>query len=346
MTDFNSHFNPKPIKHVTAVLISDIHYNLQTLPLADAATRQAIHKANEFSVPMIIAGDLHDSKANLRAECVNAMLETFKLVKTECFILVGNHDLTNEKANTNSIEFLDGLNDRVGLIRNQMISSHKGLEYIAYHSDTEKLKKKLTKLPKSITVIMHQGLSGSNSGEYIQDKTAITPADVAGLRVISGHYHTRQTIKLPNGGKWDYIGNPYTLNFGEANDPEKGYQILYDDGSLEFIPTNLRKHRIVVLSADKNGVHSAYTPETRKEDLVWVKVSGPKEFISKIDKEYIRKYWIKEANFKLDLIPTESTSTSIKKGLSEAELLDAVIDGLTDVSPERKLMLKELWKEL
>lgn len=60
-----------------AVLISDIHYNIQTLPLADAAVNMAITKANQLGVPLIVCGDLHDTKANLRGECVNAMLETF-----------------------------------------------------------------------------------------------------------------------------------------------------------------------------------------------------------------------------------------------------------------------------
>ena len=76
-----------------AVLISDVHYNLQTLPLADAAMRQAIQKANELQVPLIVAGDLHDTKANLRGECINAMLETFNTCEQDIYFLIGNHDL-------------------------------------------------------------------------------------------------------------------------------------------------------------------------------------------------------------------------------------------------------------
>ena len=136
------------------------------------------------------------------------------------------------------------------------------------------------------------------------------------------------------------------MTFAEANDPEKGYQILYDDGSLEFVPTNLRKHVIVELTADKRGLHGGKYPEIKPEDLVWVKVSGPKEFVQKIDKAFIKKNWVQEANFKLDLIPTTSISTPVKKDRSVAQLLDSVIDGLTDVTPERKIVLKELWKGL
>jgi DNA repair exonuclease SbcCD nuclease subunit len=93
----------KPI----AVLISDVHYNVQTLELADKAVRLAINKANELQVPLIVAGDLHDTKANMRAECVNAMIETFKNTDTSTFIIVGNHDKINEKSDKNALNFLN-----------------------------------------------------------------------------------------------------------------------------------------------------------------------------------------------------------------------------------------------
>ena len=97
---------------------------------------------------------------------------------------------------------------------------------------------------------MHQGIKKSGQSDII-DPTALHAEDVAGLRIISGHYHRRETIPLPDGSTIaSFIGSPYTLTFGEANDPEKGFQILYDDGSLEFVPTNLRKHVIIEYDAN------------------------------------------------------------------------------------------------
>src|SRR5882757_6401470 len=92
----------------TAVLISDVHYNVHTLKLADAAVRMAVAKANELNVPLIVAGDLHDTKANVRGEWINGMRDTFKLVTKvvgwngedikRVYILRGNHDAINEKS--------------------------------------------------------------------------------------------------------------------------------------------------------------------------------------------------------------------------------------------------------
>lgn len=327
----------KPI----AVLISDVHYSIVNLQLADAAMRQAIHKANDLDVPLIVAGDLHDTKANLRGECVNAMIETFKLCTEDVFILVGNHDRINEKSKEHSLNFLEGY----ARIVTSPLYNKIGW-FIPYNHNIECLKADISGIRAQLgynkTLIMHQGIQGSNMGDYIQDKSALSPADVAGFRIISGHYHARQTIALPDGGKWDYIGNPYTVSYGEANDPPKGFQILMEDGSLEFVPTNLRAHRVWHMNSDVHCDMCEYNPG----DLLWIKLHGTKEALSILNKHIIAAR-IGIQDFRLDLIPDETTSqllTTTK--ISSSDLLDGLIDSLTNTSEERKTRLKANWKNL
>jgi DNA repair exonuclease SbcCD nuclease subunit len=349
MTDFKSHFK-KPNSHAIAVLISDIHYNLTTLPLADAAMRQAIAKANSLQVPLIVAGDLHDSKANMRAECVNAMIETFgKFARgVQVIIMRGNHDQINEKSVDHTLNFLKPY--QLVLDNNQYI---KDIGYlIPYYHDVDELRLYLKTIPPKSTLIMHQGIISSNSGDYIQDKSAITKDDVAGFRVISGHYHQRQTIDLPGGGKWDYIGNPYTLNYGEANDPPKGFQILMDDGSLEFVPTNLRKHVILNVDILNNGYWQVTgkvpVEDVLNRDLVWVKVKGTKERLASVDKTKVANMLDLTNEFRLDLIPTdtETKAPDNKQSMTQGELLDSLIDSLTNTGDDVKSRLKSKWKDL
>lgn len=296
--------------------------------------RQAISKSNALQVPLIVAGDLHDTKANLRGECVNAMIETFKLVQTQAYILVGNHDKINEKSENHSLNFLTSfasIIDRPTNIPGVAMT-------IPYCHDLNTIKLELEQecAAGPDILIMHQGITGSNSGEYIQDKTAITVNDVAGLRVISGHYHQRQDIVLPDGGLWSYIGNPYTQNFAEANDPEKGYQILFDDGSLEFVPTNLRKH---IIYTNKLTV-----PRHTAEDLIWFKLSGTKAELATTNKEFIAKLYKITQPFKLDLIATDVMPQAIKKqNQTQPELLDSIIDSLA-IDDDRKNAIKDIWK--
>jgi len=345
-----------------AILISDVHYSLTTLELADNAMRQAIAKANELKVPLIVAGDLHDTKANLRAECTNRMIETFDLLTQNAYILVGNHDKINEKSDTNALNFLyknsRDANDNYynggteaepgrdiiasSRFTNDIAINGMSLQFIPYQHNPDELRKRLKKIDKGSTIICHQGLEGSNSGEYIQDKSAINYQDVAGMRIISGHYHTRQTIALPKMGKWDYIGNPYTLNYGEANDPPKGYQILMSDGSLEFVSTNLRRHIIFEYIQDDVA---RPVPTPNQEDLYWVKAKGSREFLSACTKRFISRILRLDIDFKLTLEPTDLNITALSKTLTSSELLDSLIDSI-DNTPETKDRLKSTWKSL
>lgn len=341
---------PKP----KAVIISDIHYSLQTLELADAALRQAIAKANELEVPLIIAGDLHDTKANLRGECINAMLETFELLNTSCYIMKGNHDSINEKSDKNAVEFLDAPRTDSGFQRtvvNHIKLIHfrqSSLYLVPYHHDLTELRTYLKTIPKGSTVIMHQGIQGSDAGHYMQDPTALTHADVAYFNVISGHYHRRQTIKTGKGNTFSYIGNPYTLNFGEANDPEKGYQILNDDGTLTFVPTNLRKHVVIKLdlgTEEQEWSNGPIHKTDKRNDLVLVKATGTKDQQRRFD----RIAWCKEYgivnDFRLDFITNDETiELGDRSNQTQSEIMDSLIDALPDEAPKESL--KALWRSL
>ena len=349
----------KPI----AVLISDVHYDIKTLELADAAMRQAIVKANKLEVPLIVAGDLHESKANLRGECVNAMLTTFSKAATTVYILVGNHDKINEKSQDHSLNFLsrpvnygDSFDDYISgiyLIDTPFFSSD--LTLIPYQHEPQEIQTILKQAnPKSI-IIMHQGVHGSLSGEYIQDKTAIPKDWLADYRVISGHYHTRQTIKCGRPrkgavGSMDYIGNPYTLNYGEANDPEKGFQILMSNGTLEFVPTNLRKHVVIEMRFEEDNTITSSSNVLKQTvdslDLVKVKLTGTKEQLSKVNKTQFGVDGMLPPSYKLELIPLSTQDDTQQNKAVQNSNLDDIIEVLTNTTAEQKERLKTLWRSL
>lgn len=325
-----------------AVIAGDIHYNLNTLELADAVMRMAINKSNQLNVPFIANGDTHDSKANLRGECVNAMIETFKRCKLKPYVNIGNHCKINERSESHALNFLAPY----AYIINEptYISSLKAY-IIPYQHNIEFLKNYLSTLPKKSLLIMHQGVSDSYPGEYIQDKTAISKNYLSGFRTILSHYHRRQDI-ICKEGLASYIGNAYTLGFGEANDPPKGFQILMDDNSLKFIPTNLRKHIIATIVTNSDmTMWSSEGKSIEKDDLVWVKVRGPKEVLLSWNRQRVADL-IEVDNFKLDLIPNDIKVTDTRLNLTQGPLLDSLIDSLSNTSDERKIRLKDLWKTL
>ena len=307
----------------------------------------------------MVCGDLHDTKANIRGECIKSILDVFSALLVPSFTLVANHDRINEKSSNHSLEFLRHVTTLIETpiyleyIKPRSLDEPNwpkmNLHLIPYYHDVTELRSYLKTLPPKSTLIMHQGIQGSNAGEYFQDKSALRPEDVAGFRVISGHYHNRQTIDLPDGGRWDYVGNPFTLNFAEANDPPKGFQILYDDGSLEFVPTNLRKHikidvKVGDLSSDKTPL---WQYEYNDGDIIWVNVSGYKEYLTGLTKTHVAKDLDLPSDFKLTFEPIEQVSDKSTAPVSQTKehVLDGLIDSLSNTTVIQKQRLKAIWRD-
>ncbi len=332
-----------------AVLISDIHYNINTLELADAALRQALRKVEELSVPLIIAGDLLDNKAIIRAECANALLETLCNSYLSVYILVGNHDKINVKGTEHSLNFLNNLSAtydkdyRITEVINDLQRfAYNNVYMLPYYDNPAEFKENLFKIPKGSIVICHQGVMGAEMGTYAVDNSSVDPAELKDYRIISGHYHKHQTV-----GTVTYIGNPYTLSFAEANDGPKGFQILNDDGSLTFVPTNLRKHVIFEATINENDLVFDKNKSCNGNDLIWIKLRGTKSQLDSIDKKYLEdKMALYDSNFKLDKIYIDNTPLKADASkLSGEELFDQLIDNTTE-SIDRKEYLKKLWRQL
>lgn len=315
-----------------AVLISDLHYTLGTLDLADSALRSAIKAAEDLNIPLIIAGDTLDSKSIIRAECANRLITTLKSSKVKTFTIVGNHDRINEKSSEHSLNFLEEYTTTVNSTFNI-----DNVWLLAYQHDKKYITDALKVIPHNSIIIMHQGVQSAYMGHYIQDKTSLPLESFKNHRVISGHYHRAQDL-----GTVSYIGNPYTLSFGEANDGPKGYAVLYSDGSIERIPLDLRKHVVIDISI---GELSNLTNNTRPIDLVLLKIKGNRHDLQNLKLSEIRKKFIQP--IKIDLIPTDQNIGHMTSNVvqTDAEILDKVID-TTSADPNEVALLKKHWRLL
>lgn len=323
------------LKVPLAVLISDIHFNSKNLSVAKQALIAALDKANTLQLPIIIAGDLHDTKRHILADVANELIEVFKSYRfLRIYVMIGNHDLINEKSTETALQFLQPW---VTLVRelSNLNGIHDNLYAIPYQSSQKILLEKLALIPSNALVIAHQGLHGAYMGEYTVDSSSI---DIEHFRrfkaVISGHYHKHQQIE-----NFTYIGSPYTITYAEANDGPKGFLILNSDGSYTRQILNLRKHIILDLEIKDLKAHPHNV-----DDLIWVKLHGIRSELDKITKEYVGTL-IGTQNFKLDIFPTEENH--IKQAISNLtapEILDNIIDKTKD-SDEYKQLLKTSWRQ-
>ncbi len=332
------------MRKALAVVSGDIHYDLSTLAVADKATRLAIEKANTLQIPFVANGDTHNTKANLRGECVNAMIETFKLAKVQPIINIGNHCKINQKSIEHSLNFLAPF---AQIIAVPEFVPRLNSYVIPYNHDVQELRDYLKTLPYGATIIAHQGVTSANFGEYLNDTSALSPKDLAKFRTILSHYHNRQDIECgPREGfigLASFVGSPYTTTFAECSDLPKGFQVLYNDGSLEFVPTNLREHKVLDLHVSELNTDRLFMGEN--SDIVWIKIRGPSSQLSTLTKSWIAQDLDINQDFRLDLIP-DDVHYSVQSGhdnQTQEQSLDALIDSTTE-DAERKERLKQLWK--
>lgn len=338
--DYAQSKQPSGLTKPSVVLISDTHYSLSTLSLADKAFRIAIDKASELGIPLIEAGDLTNDKAIIRAEVANALINTLQYAKSKgvkVILIVGNHSLINEKGEENALEFL---RPYAVVVDTPQYEWDLNLTLIPYQSDPEKLKAILLAASPGRPIIMHQGFMGAAMGDYVVDKTSIDPSLVKDFKVFSGHYHRHQTL-----GTVTYIGNPYTLSFGEANDGPKGFLVLNDDGTYtrEILP--LRKHVIAEYTVSDLQAcidKQEWQNTDSSQDLLWLKVTGAQSTLDNLDKGKLRRFLPEGLSFKLDLIPTDQPHYNKPTShMTDRQVLDSVIDSYQETA-ERRQYLKEL----
>lgn len=327
----------KPI----AVLISDLHLKPETMEVALDALMQALDKAEELNVPLIDCGDILDSKDIIRATCANALIAILSATKASVVLINGNHTSINSLGDETSLNFLYPYAHVVDSIDRV---SDVDAYLVPYRHNSQDMQYYINNIPEGSRIIAHTGVQGAYMGHYLRDTSSLPAASFANHRVISGHYHMAQNIycgRPQKGavGMFSYVGNPYTLTFGEANDGAKGFQVLYDNGQLESIPTNLRKH--VVLECPYTDIKGSVS----SSDLLWLKVSGPKSELARLNKVKIGEQIIGHSNYRLDLIPNDAPNyVPIPKDTSEGQVLDIIIDSTGETEQEKE-KLKSLWRQ-
>lgn len=322
-----------------AFLVSDVHFSLPTLEVATKALNMAVDAANSANVPLIIAGDLHDTKANLRGECVKVILDVLERAKTKPTVLVGNHDLINEKSVEHSLEFL---RYSTNLISSYVHNTDLDLHLIPYQHSPDRLREILATIPQDSQLIMHQGFCGALPGGYAFDKSALDPSEYLPFNIISGHYHQPQAL---NEGRFTYIGNPYTLDYSEASHGSKGGLFLLDDGSIDRVAFNLRKHVVISLLASE--LKNKGLPEVTAGDLTLVKITGTKKELAKVTREGVESLLGGRIS-RLDLIPSETEPTQVQRTADQTteELFEAIVDSKKELTDRDRTKVKNLWKGL
>ena len=278
------------------LLLNDIHISKDNIPAFKANWQEAIDICRKMDVKEIaIGGDLFFSRA---AQTLDVLLAVHDALLTAAehgihvTIAEGNHDKVNQENERGYCHVFDQHSNV--LVCDEYVSLPLGddcrfvLHMMGYFPEDGSFCTRLDRLkeealdPKRLNFLyIHEGINGA----LAQPNDKELPAKIFEEfdKVFVGHYHNRTIIDKT---RIEYIGSSRQHNFGE--DEEKGYTVIYTDGSHEFIKNQANtRYRVIDVSAERAGLR--LMDELREIDAdgrykVKVRVHAPQAAMKSVDK--------------------------------------------------------------
>lgn len=269
-------------KFPCALLINDSHVSKDNIPEFRKNWAEALEVCAKHKIQyLIVGGDLWLSRSSQTLEtlmaCSQAILQATKQYDLYVIIGEGNHcKVDQEKFEGYSHIFSDYAS--VEVIDDYTVidlTDDLSLWVMSYFPENgsfiqrlEKLKQEKDAHGSKVNVLyIHEGIRGGLATPSDDELPANIFADFDATLV--GHYHDRK--KIP-GTKIEYIGSSRQHNFGE--DEEKGYTILYSDGSTEFVKNEVnQRYRVIEVDiADMNEDFYAMMTAIKADSRYKVKV--------------------------------------------------------------------------
>lgn len=278
------------------LLLNDIHISKDNISAFKANWQEAIDICRKMDVKEIaIGGDLFFSRA---AQTLDVLLAVHDALLTAAehgihvTIAEGNHDKVNQENERGYCHVFDQHSNV--LVCDEYVSLPLGddcrfvLHMMGYFPEDGSFCTRLDRLkeealdPKRLNFLyIHEGINGALAQPNDKELPAKIFEDFD--KVFVGHYHNRTIIDKT---RIEYIGSSRQHNFGE--DEEKGYTVIYTDGSHEFIKNQANtRYRVIDVAAERAGLH--LMDELREIDAdgrykVKVRVHAPQAAMKSVDK--------------------------------------------------------------
>jgi len=267
------------------LLINDIHVSKDNIAEFNRNWDEALMVCQcEGISEIIIGGDMFTERSSQTLAVLLAVKGALdRAVAKGMYVTIaeGNHDIVDKEA-------FDGYNHlwvgqkNIDVIDTYRILSWEECDFVlavmSYFPEngsfldwldkmlTEALTKHgdVVRSEQDIILYIHEGVHGALGNFEIEGELPQEPL-LDYKAVLCGHYHNRIHIK---GTNIQYIGSSRQHNFGE--DEEKGYTILYTDGSTEFVK-NQANQRFKTFDIDYDDI-SKIDKLIDKETLEYCKV--------------------------------------------------------------------------
>ena len=327
---------PKEKNYPCLLLLNDIHVSKDNIPEFTANWREALDICRTMNIRDIaLGGDLFLSRAAQTLDVLLAVHDALLLAAEygmRVTMINGNHDKVNQESPRGYCHIFDQ-HDNV-LVADDYIAlpcpdgQRFILHMVAYFPENGSFPEKLERVrldPERLNYLyIHEGINGALSQP--SDNELPVHLFEAFDKVFVGHYHNRCIIPKT---QIEYIGSSRQHNFGE--DEEKGYTVIYTDGTHEFIKNKVNtRYKVLDVSAERTGLH--LMDELREIDAdgrykVKVRVHAPQAAMKSVNKAAL----------------LEAGATKVELVADDEELLEASSSSLFEKFDSRRI--RETYEE-
>lgn len=301
-------------KNPIALLVNDIHISKDNIPEFQKNWDEAIDICQKRGIQeIIIGGDLWQSRSAQSLDVLMAVRQAIiKASNQDIYITIaeGNHCKVDQESILGYSHIFSEY-PKVSVIDDYIIiglGDKVDLFVMSYFPEDGSFTKRLQQLlavdfkeDRTNILYIHEGINGglATSSEKELPASIFQPFDA----VLVGHYHNRK--KIPN-THIEYIGSSRQHNFGE--DEEKGYTILFEDGSYEFVKNQVNT-RYKVVSLDAQDLQNKDIADIKTDSDVPYKLKACVH-CSSAESKTIDKQKLIELGFTKVEIATETTETA------------------------------------
>jgi exonuclease SbcD len=316
-------------KHPIALVLTDSHLHKDNIADVEDIWEQAITICKQHNINRIFhGGDLVTARQAQPLSVLESILRTRERLAEEKIItdlIEGNHDKTYLEAESGySSIFATDMFRVHGSSYTIQMSKKVSISMLPYFPEmgtyTERLMTLIDSLDKSNynILITHIGINGGLAHESVSTNKEIPAECFAGVdKVLVGHYHNRCQVEAEN-EIW-FVGSTHPQNFGEDN--EKGFTLIYSDGSHEYIKARFTEYRTITVDAEQ--VNTKFIKDLKKDitsskDKVRLQIVGDESKLKTIDKAAlteagVSKLKLKDSSVKLEGKQQEESFVSFTK---------------------------------
>lgn len=285
--------NNKPF----AIVVTDVHLDRGNSGLVKDIFNQLISLCHERGVYNVIcAGDVFTTRSGQPLECLSAwqeILATLRDHKIVIDVIPGNHDKTDGNDDCSYLDVYDGASRwlRLHRVGEEVWFGNDICVWMIPYFGTQRWMEEFERMKKEEddtcrrlhVLITHMAFNGVRNADGSEVGDGIAPSAVFSFdSVIVGHYHDRSNV----GRNIHYVGSAYQNNYGEGC-VDKGFAILYEDGSIEYVQSRFPRYiKETIQATDRETLANLlekYGDKEGRVDHVRFEFVGKKADLERLD---------------------------------------------------------------